>query len=155
MHTNSMKSLFEKDVQTVKSATKMKRFSRAQPLHPNWGRDHRQNTGEALNRQSYSNHLRNGDLSVFVGITDYSSIYLGNSWISDPVVLNYLWLILPFKPRNLYGITYIYLYLNRIYLKFPVKNRSRIAGPTKITVTNFTTVIFHIKSVNCWGCDAN
>ena len=54
----------------------MKRFSRTQPLHPNWGRDHRQNTGEALNRQSYSNHLRNGDFtsSVFVGINDDSGV---------------------------------------------------------------------------------
>ena len=76
IRTNSMKSLFENDVPAVKSATKMKRFSRAQPLHPNWGRDHRQNTGEALNRQSYSNHLRNGDFtsSVFVGINDDSGV---------------------------------------------------------------------------------
>merc|ERR1711887_251401 len=53
---SSHKSIF--GVEKSKSKTDMKRFSRAQPLHPNWGRDLRQSTGEALNRQSYSTHLR-------------------------------------------------------------------------------------------------
>jgi len=54
---SSLKSIFD-NARGEKSKTDMKRFSRAQPLHPNWGRDLRQSTGEALNRRSYSNHLR-------------------------------------------------------------------------------------------------
>merc|ERR1711990_1155064 len=55
---SSMKSIFDNAIRGEKSKTDMKRFSRAQPLHPNWGRDLRQSTGEALNRRSYLNHLR-------------------------------------------------------------------------------------------------
>lgn len=58
---SSLKSIFD-NARGEKSKTDMKRFSRAQPLHPNWGRDLRQSTGEALNRRSYSNHLRNGTI---------------------------------------------------------------------------------------------
>ena len=60
--TSSLKSIFENGLRREKSKPEMKRFSRTQPLHPNWGRDLRQSTGEALNRRSYSNHLRNGIL---------------------------------------------------------------------------------------------
>lgn len=59
---SSLKSIFDNALRGEKSKPDMKRFSRLQPLHPNWGRDLRQSTGEALNRRSYSNHLRNGNI---------------------------------------------------------------------------------------------